>query len=642
MAHNFYVGNLGFHKVVNDDHPYERATAPFRKEQFDNSATVGDQSLAGWWTRGQLSFHGGEGFEYYEVLDGAEVLNTYYRSEHIDTLSEPGKARLFRDLDLPFVSHTASVRYVAAGFGGTVFLDTAGPTWARGGDIYRLSGYPTSASPPTPTKVTLNGTGPWGQRVTSGPGYREFYAAVVDDTSWTIQKIPDSGSTITLYNGGTGNWDGLWFAKDRLWALTIAGELYALSVSPGTTPSALGTPVLTFKDARNESLARPALAEAPTGLYISRGDSRIYFIGINADGSVPTLSAPVVVAELPRGEEVYDMRYYLGHLVLVTSAGTRVAAEDRGSIVFGPLVLKWTDSPREAHGIAALDSSVYVCGVTPSHASGGVYELDLSKPSQENSLVFAHRNVYSWADPNTGFAEPMGAFDYGDALAFFLAGKIKTITGVYSLANTGELRTGYHRLGTLDEKHFQSVVVRVGQTVPHYQRRDPDPFGGSISVYRLDDLDEDGVLLGSVMPGDGVVTLPLGLTAPQEKVALRFVFSTYGPESVQGPELLGYQIKALPSPQRQRLIRVPLMMFDIERGPTGRAVGKEKDAWTRYQALEALEESDALVTFEDKDTGETGTAYIESVELVQRNGSKGVSRANGFGGIVSLTLRKVA
>ena len=50
------IGGLPFIYAINDNRPYIRQTAPFRKEQFDNQTEPGEQSLTGWWIRSQSSF----------------------------------------------------------------------------------------------------------------------------------------------------------------------------------------------------------------------------------------------------------------------------------------------------------------------------------------------------------------------------------------------------------------------------------------------------------------------------------------------------------------------------------------------------------------------------------------------------------
>jgi hypothetical protein len=62
--YDFWVNGLGFNTYISKDHPYVRQTADYRKEQINQAAGVGDTALTGWWTEGQLSFHGGAGLRY--------------------------------------------------------------------------------------------------------------------------------------------------------------------------------------------------------------------------------------------------------------------------------------------------------------------------------------------------------------------------------------------------------------------------------------------------------------------------------------------------------------------------------------------------------------------------------------------------
>ncbi len=51
------IGGEPFILAPTDVNPYQRETAPYRKDQFDNSKEPGEQSLTGWWIRSQSSFH---------------------------------------------------------------------------------------------------------------------------------------------------------------------------------------------------------------------------------------------------------------------------------------------------------------------------------------------------------------------------------------------------------------------------------------------------------------------------------------------------------------------------------------------------------------------------------------------------------
>ena len=97
------------------------------------------------------------------------------------------------------------------------------------------------------------------------------------------------------------------------------------------------------------------------------------------------------------------------------------------------------------------------------------------------------------------------------------------------------------------------------------------------------------------------------------------------------------QLRALPAPTRQRMIRVPLALHDVERRGTTRATGRQGAAWERLRLLESLEAQSGIVTYQDFRTGESGQCYIEQVA---HEGNTPPSRQDdGFGGIVFVTLR---
>ena len=105
---DFAIGDLAFNLAVSDEHPYERATADFRKQQFDNAPVPGEQGLDGWWLRSQLSFHKGAGIKYYEVLDGETVLDRYHDSEAINPWTA-GRVSLIPELADLAVEASAAV-----------------------------------------------------------------------------------------------------------------------------------------------------------------------------------------------------------------------------------------------------------------------------------------------------------------------------------------------------------------------------------------------------------------------------------------------------------------------------------------------------------------------------------------------------
>ena len=65
-AYDVAIGGLPFIYAINDEREYVRQTAPYRKDQFDNQAEPGEQSLTGWWIRSQTSFHAGDGINFFD------------------------------------------------------------------------------------------------------------------------------------------------------------------------------------------------------------------------------------------------------------------------------------------------------------------------------------------------------------------------------------------------------------------------------------------------------------------------------------------------------------------------------------------------------------------------------------------------
>jgi len=66
VDYDIAIGGVPFLLDATETHPYERSTAPFRKNQFDTQRDPGEQSLQGWWFRSQSSFHAGQGVKFYD------------------------------------------------------------------------------------------------------------------------------------------------------------------------------------------------------------------------------------------------------------------------------------------------------------------------------------------------------------------------------------------------------------------------------------------------------------------------------------------------------------------------------------------------------------------------------------------------
>ena len=78
------IGGEPFILAPTDTNPYQRETAPYKKDQFDNSKEPGEQSLTGWWIRSQSSFHGGTGIRFFDPTSGESTGYRFADSQGVD------------------------------------------------------------------------------------------------------------------------------------------------------------------------------------------------------------------------------------------------------------------------------------------------------------------------------------------------------------------------------------------------------------------------------------------------------------------------------------------------------------------------------------------------------------------------------
>ena len=597
LGYDMAIGGLGFKLKISDENKYERATAQFKKDQFDNSQNYGDQSLLGYWTRGQFSFHRGAGVKFYEA-DDQTVLNRFYAGEGVKPFT-PGEVSLQKEWGAATSGTFTGITFGGSGNGFLALLDSGVLKYATS-----LTGATTSYAPSAGT-VTHAATGP--------------LCAYVATTSSKIERIgigagaPASGA---IYTHAV-NFNGIFYAKDRLWAVDVNGVWYQLAPNPAAPPVAIvaGDKVFTAGDGWD---SKWCLSDTPGPLLIGNG-GRIFSVTVDSStGAVPAMSGPVQVAELPTGEAIRSMAYDLGFLILGTTAGIRVGVVDAqsGQVTYGPLLVEW--STTGVVTIARRGSSAFVAGgSTPA-----LYEVNLAQQIGDGL-------EFGWvkhANPFTSTPTNYGSFTWaGSTLVSYQDAAAKYETG--NLAASGTLQTGYHRFGTLEPKQFQTVKARIGGTAGTVTVSKVLSDGSTISLLTLDVAQSTGE------------EITLAITAPAEMVGLLFTLTRSAGDATAGPTLLGYQLRALPAPKRQRLIRFPLMLMDVERRGVTRASGYEGSAWDRLEALEDMEQSGGVFQFQDFRTGEAGTCYIESVEHA---GSTPPGKdSNGFGGVVMLTIRKL-
>ena len=712
MSYDVAVGGLPFIYAINDARPYTRQTAPFRKDQFDNGTEPGEQSLTGWWIRSQMSFHSGSGIKFFDPATTDE--NGHYRfadSKGVDVWTK-GQATLLKSCAPGHIT-TESLQSNKRPWQFIRSIEWNGTKGVLMHDGYDLD------------KVDSAGNETHFVNYNAGSSYPVY--AVCDDGTYAywITKIDDAGVVKTamykkpLTGDATSTADEvqMWktssvvvsnatmeYVKERI-VLCLNSAVYELT----SASTGLGTAVYTHP---SSSYIFTSVTASGAAIYVAGYNgiqSTIIKFTLNSAGVMPTLTSAVVSAEMPVGEIIYSIKYYLGYMLIGTNKGVRaaVASDTDGAIGYGPLIVE-TDQPcydfafRNHYawcatsvtgepGVIRIDLSneletlrfayandIYYSGTTGRHTTGcafldGTNQLAFTSQALTKGTLITNKALTSnvatlttssahgfavgdsvWVEGvdstfNSANQTPPGPFTI-TAVTEFTFSYAKTNTNVASTAvsssiaraqspgaiylesatelmTSGYITTGNIRYGTLEPKNFKRLLGRGDFTY------------GSMT---LETVDKNGIEYDHIAYDSSVGPIEVGTNNPataQEYVAYKFVLYRDGTTNSLGPVFKGYQAKATIATPRQRIIQFPVYCFDIETDRYNVVVGYEGRAFNKIQALENIEESGDVITWQDLTTGESRQAVIEQVSFNRLTPPD--KRFDGFGGVIQVTIRTV-
>jgi hypothetical protein len=413
------------------------------------------------------------------------------------------------------------------------------------------------------------------------------------------------------------------FTKERL-VMVVNNSVYEFP----TTATALPTAVYTHP---STSFVYTSITSSGSAIYLAGYNgiqSTIQKFTLTTAGAMPTLTSAITAAELPVGEIVYRIYYYLGYMAIGTSLGLRVADVSSldGSIVYGALIF---ESEQPVYDVAGYDK--YLWCTTNVEGNPGVTRVNLGQQIG-TSLVFA----YAWDlydSTTTGFVTTSCSFiGNTNRLAFCTANNGVTngknyLESATNLISTGYLQTGFVRYNTLESKIFKIVFPRI------------DTTDGGIDIKSIDASNNE-VTIGSFSDGETVPEINIGYpTGAQQYLGFKFTLNRKTGSTTLGPLFTGYQIKALPAIPRQRLIQYPVMCYDHEMDKFNNEVGYEGSAWARMSQLESVENVGDTIKIEDFRTGETYIGLIEEMDFINKTPTD--KRFSGFGGLLLVTIRSV-
>lgn len=603
------IGGLPFLLGISDQYPMRRETSEFRRQRIDNERDPGEQSLdSGYWIRSQSTWHYGGGLTTAEPLEvpAEEARFRYATGGGIDPWT-PGQLGLL-NASASVASASAVTQFllgvdtgVLHGFDSTVqFVPASGGTasvisWGGSGTI-------TSVTSDGSNYYVANATGIYKGALPNGAG----------------SKIWDTGSATVV------RW-----VKSRLMA-TVGKAVYELTGTGPTLPTALDAGT-----ARPSGWTWTDIADGPAAIYLSGyvGDtSTIEKVGVSASTSTVTLDVPVVVADMPRTETVQSLYSVVGsYLIVGTSKGCRVALiQSDGSLALGPLVVT-ADEVKDA---VAVDSYVYVATGDQVDAGdrvkrAGLYRIDLGQRINQSSLQFA-----SAADlvAPVGVSGSCGQVTIAQGKLYFTVSGSGVFKQQDTFVSEGWLETGRIRLGTVETKSWVDVRLigalgMAGDATLFASSSGSGAPSGWTQTITVNSANYDDVgTLGAVA------------SAPQADIYLA-VRLRPSAGAAASSVVKGYQVRAIPSPDRTELLSTPVMCYDFEVDRQGVRYGKLGGAYARFKLLKALEQASALVSFRDFTTGEQVQAYVERVSYART--TPPTRQVSGNGGIITVLLRLV-
>jgi len=626
-------GTLPFFLGASDEFPYRRQTAPYRKQQIDQSNEPGEQSLSNWWLRSQSSFHKGTGITYYDPSAGESVAYRFSDSKGVDVWTK-GKVTLLKD--------TTSTHYITGQLrsNGRPSQTLRSIKWNSTSGVLLWDEYDVD-------KIAADGT------LTHFIDYLEAGAepvrGICDDGTnayWISNAVAGGANKLHMFkkpltgsSANTGDETTMFtatglvisngvleYVKDRV-VMAVNNSVYEVSTGATSLPS----PVYTHSDT---DIVFSSITASGPAIYVagySGIQSSIFKFTLNSSGVMPTLTSAITAAEMPVGEVIHKIYYYLGYMMIGTNKGVRAAivSDQDGSINYGPLIVETT---QPVYDFAARDK--YVWATTKVGTNPGLIRINLGEEIE--TLRFAYANDIYKSDV-TGYTTTGLAFIGDTGRLAFCTNAVGSTTpdrgyiqleSATAYLSSGYIQTGYIRYATLEDKVFKTIHTNMDNT------------NGGLTVQSISKSGNE-YTIANFNQGDGIeeiaVAYPQGV---QEYMSFRFTMTRSTTNTAVTPIFSGYQLKALPAIARQRLIQYPVLCYDSETDKFGNQKGYEGYSFFRINQIEVLESLGDTIRVQDFRNGETYLGVIEELNFINKTPPS--SRFSGFGGVLLVTIRSVS
>jgi hypothetical protein len=607
--YDYAIAGIPFLSAINDQRPYTDRMAEIRKDQFDNFAEPGEQSLAGWWLRSQSTFNGGAGVLYQDPDNDNQFNYRFSTSLGIDPWTG-GQMKLLRNTTLKAASSLSNNR--VQGFVSPAGVDAY---WEM--DLHNLT-----------------------KRIDAGN------TAIITGAADSLFDLTSTGATYIVARG-TGVWKGLdaaaptqlytnaltdgviEFVKDRL-ILGTGPSVYQLVLNAAAIP----LPIPADYTHQDPQWRWRSITDGPTAIYVA-GDSgttsQIHKFSVVDSAGVPEFTWIGVTATMPAGEKINTIFSYIGSFVgIATTKGFRVGEIDaQGDIAYGPLLFEPTGG---CTGITGFDRFMWVGSTNAHDGSSGLFRVDLGNVTQEQTtraVRYAYaRDIYISGESAAVTSVTM--FGATNRKVFTVLSEGSMLEDDLDLVPNGYLETGRIRFNTEEPKLYKFFSIRT-----------PTPLEGALNVALLT---EGGGVIPSITysPSAPSGVKDVGITnpqGPQNWIALRFTLSRGVVDPTIGAILNGWQVKALPGSIRQRIITIPVLMLDEEVDKGGQTIGYDGYTRDRLELFKAVARAGDVVLYQELQEQLVTQVVIDDWEFRQ-TGPPGVR--GPIGGYLTVVMRTVA
>lgn len=609
---DYAIGGIPFMSATRDAWPYTEGMAEIRKQQFDNFAEPGEQSIYGWWLRSQSNFSYGAGILYQDPDTDNQFNFRFQDSLGVDTWTS-GQVSILKS--------PVNMRVLASSFNRVRgYVDNSGVDAAfftDGGTLGKLtaSGIVAASNPSAGTMLDFANIGPR-SLILASDGIWSGIDTGVATKMYTLPITPTTGA--------------IEFVKGRI-VVCIDNQVWTAPINTGATAPLPGSAAYIHTD---PTWRWRSITEGPQAWYVAGGNttiSNIHRFGIELNGTVESIQ-PSVTAVTPTGEQINTIYGYVGTFVgIATTKGFRVGEFDgNGDVVYGPLLF----SPAGGcGGIVGFDRFMYVGSREAHDGSSGLFRVDLGQQVQEQTtraVRYAYaRDVY--APGETASVANVTILGNSGRLVFAVTQDSLWLQSGTDLYASGYLTSGRIRFNTEEPKLYKFLSLRT-----------PSPLQGTVQVSILTQEGDEIPYITydqNFGPGTGDVSTPQP-NGPQIWIQLKITLGRLNTDTTKGGVLNGWQVKALPGSIRQRMIQHTFLLFDEEQDKGGQRLGTDGYARQRLEDFKTLARAGDVVSFQELYEDLSTLVVIDDWKFTQM-GPPGPDGST-LGGYLTVTMRTVA